>query len=252
MATVAVFSTCIDAPGAFDFMSLDHVGGRLNDVFASQNDRLLQWRKERSQALHQEGQRALRELQAERRALEQLEDGVRESAGRQQEVANVRERGAKVGQAVREGLEAMAKRSEAAAKARDKFRALEEKRVEDIRKEEQALAEQSAAAAKRLAEVDGFLGLFKARLGLELTRVAPQTVRFALTLIDEADLDAEFSFVLSVGAVYQVPACKPQLPQRRLEALLGRLNHAGPSEAAALPAFVCGMRQSFQELAAHS
>lgn len=238
------------AEGSFDLFSLDHLGGRLNEVLANHSDRLTQWRRERSQALHQEGHQVLRDFKAERRELDVLQGSARESAKLQGDAIKANARGEKLVRAVHEGLEAMSKRSEAAAQARDRFVDLEQRRVEELRREEEAHTERCGTAARRLAEVDHFLELFQERLGLELTRTAPQTVRFAFTLLDEADSSREFSFVLAApdGGEYEVSDCTPALPPRRLAALVARLNGGRPEAASALPVFVCCMRRAFEEL----
>lgn len=222
----------------------------MNEVLADHNDRLSQWRRERSQALQQEGHQALRDLKAERRSLEMLEAAAQESAKLKGDVIEVKHRGEQLAKTVHHGIEAMAKRSEAAAQARDRFRELERRRVEEIQSEERAQAEHADFAAKRLQEVDNFLSLFKDHLGLQLARVAPQTVRFALTLVDEEHPDREFAFVLAApdGGDYEVRECSPALPPRRLVGLVKRLNDGLPDASSALPAFLCCMRIAFQEL----
>jgi hypothetical protein len=72
----------------------------------------------------------------------------------------------------------------------------------------------------------------------------------AFSLIDECDLEREFSFTLGLADLevgldvksgYTVRECAPGVPE--LAKLLGELN--ADASVAALPRFVCAMRRAF-------
>jgi len=254
MAAVMVAAPAVPgSPGGFDFRSVVRGPSWIDEAFADSDDRLVQWRKGHIQALHQDAQRAARELKRERVGLEDLSTDITNTARLQADAAKLRIEGARLGEAVLEAVSSAAKRSEAASQARDSFLRVEQVHLTELHEEERALGEQDAAVASRLAEVECFLGLYQERLGLRLSRAAPQMVRLAFTLIDERRPEREFSFTLGLhggvdaGVGYHIAACDPPLPQRRAAPLLRRLNDSHPSEATALPAFICGMRRVFLE-----
>merc|ERR1719454_735077 len=87
------------------------------------------------------------------------------------------------------------------------------------------------------------LRTYKDRLGLDISRVAPETVRMAFSLLDERDPSREFSFVLGLSKdCYHVKDCALVVPE--LNKLLEELNNACCS-VSALPRFVCSMRRCF-------
>jgi len=226
--------------------------GGLDDVLADHDSRLAQWRKDRIQALQLEAQQAACELRRERVQLRDLEASLGATAQLTQEAAKVHAEGVRVSEAVREAAGAAAKRYEVAAQAREQLLTVEKARLEELKAEESALQKQDATIAARTKEISRFMGLYQDRLGLTLSRVAPQTVRVTFTLLNRSDPALEYAFTLGLSAPsgaglgYQVQACSPALPTEQVESLLGRLNAADAGEASALPAFVCGMRRAFQ------
>merc|ERR1711964_423075 len=94
------------------------------------------------------------------------------------------------------------------------------------------------------------MGTYKDRLGLAITRVAPQTVRMAFPLLDESNPQREFFFTLGLASgksshEYCVFECDPDAPE--LPKLLEELN-VNAASATALPRFVCSMRRAFLKL----
>jgi len=219
---------------------------RLENVFAQSTSHVVQWRKERSQALQLEVQRAARELCAERAALQDLYADLKNTAHLTEAATKLREEGARCEEATRLAVEAAAERSRMALQARERLCQAHEACRQELKQENTSLAKQHQAIAAQEAEIDRFLTLYKDNLGFSIERVAPQTVRMAFTLIDERDPACEFSFVLGLAdsRAYLVQECSPQVPQ--LKELVSRLN-ADVGAPTALPTFVCGMRRAFKE-----
>lgn len=242
---------------SFDFKTPAGVGGAaLEAKLADSDAALAQWRKDRLHALRHGVQRAAYELGRERAALEELQAEVRSDA-LIEDFQQARADGARARGAVREAAAASAKRSAVAATARDRFLEVERQRLAEVRREERHLEEQEAAAAARRAELETLLGLYRGRLGLDVARVAEQTVRLTFTLLDADRPEREFACTLGDGHGdgYRVSDCEPALPAGRLAALARQLNHGGEAEgqqASALPAFVCGLRRAFKEVASFS
>merc|ERR1719181_2390300 len=94
--------------------------------------------------------------------------------------------------------EAGAARSQAIASIRDELRSCCERQKVELQKEEQNIATQREVADAQHMEALKLLGIYKERLGLAITRVAPQTVRMSFTLIDESSPGKEFYFTLGL------------------------------------------------------
>lgn len=221
---------------------------RLEGVFAESSSHVVQWRKERSQALQLEVQRAARELCAERAALQDLYADLANTAQLKEAALKLQEEGALCEEATKLSAETAAERSKAALQARDRLCQAHEACRQELKQENMELAKQIQAIAEQESEVEKFLAMYKHHLGLSIERIAPQTVRLTFTLIDEADPEREFSFALGLAdsRAYLASECRPQVPQ--LKGLLARLN-AETGAPTSLPALVCGMRRAFQEAA---
>jgi len=250
-----VDATPMEPAASFDFRSTAGMAaGHLDDILAAHDSQLAHWRRERLQALQAEVQKAACQLQQERLAVEDLTTELAATRQLAEEAAKLRAEGTWVLEAAREAAEEAAKRRELARSTLAQLEDVSRARREELEVEEQVLKEQGATMAGRIEEINRFLCLFKDRLGLVLTRVAPQTVCVAFTLLSAAAPEKEFTFTLGLAAVgslgpgYRVEDCRPALPKHQIERLLGRLNSAGVSDTSALPAFVCAMRRAFQAL----
>jgi len=252
-AAVASPIVCADMQGSFDFRSVARCGGAVIDEACNgHDDEIAQFRKDRMQAFGTEARRAAKDLLRERAGLKDLSAELVVAARLTDDVRRARGECEQISQAVRESLAATARRSKVAAATRDRFLEMQKARMDEVRREEAQLEEAHAAAAVRLAEVDRFLGLYQERLGLAVARVAPHTVRLTLTLLDEERPERKFAFSLGLAgaeAEYSVTDCQPALPAASLARCVEQLNAGAPTEAAALPAFVCRMRRAFQEVA---
>lgn len=242
-----------EVPAGFDFRSRPRIAtGRLDEAMADHDGQLGQWRKDHLQALQLEAQQAARELGRERAHLKDLAAGLGATERLTEAASKVYAEGVKISETTREAAVAAAKRVEIAEKARNRLLSIAEARNEDLRLEEGASLERLASIAARAKEIERFMSMYRDRLGLSLIRVAPQAVRLTFTLLDRTNLGREFSFTLrlstpgSSGDGCCVEDCSPALPKKQAQVLLDRLNAAVPSEDAALPAFVCGMRRAFQ------
>jgi len=115
-----------------------------------------------------------------------------------------------------------------------------------VEEEERKLARRREIVDSQHAQAVKLLDTYKERLGLAITRAAPQTVRIGMSLIEEGDLQREFSFTLGLAdsedkCCYSVRECTPCVPE--LPKLLEALN--ADASVTALPRFVCAMRRAF-------
>jgi len=249
----AVASAGAEVHASFDFKSAAFPTGRL-EVLADHDNQLSQWRRDRFHALQLEAQHAAQELRCKRSGLNDLMADIAATAKLTDAAAKVHAEGLRVSEAAREATEAASKRYEVAAEARARLQGVEEARLEELRAEEGALWEQDDSMAARAKEIKRFISLYQDRLGLTLSRAAPQAVRVTFTLLDPADPAREFAFSLSLAPVdgegdgYHVDGLNPALPVHTVDDMLQRLNAADVSEASALPAFACGMRRAFRAL----
>jgi hypothetical protein len=200
-------------------------------------------------AAHLDTQRSLQELAWERASLETLRVDLASTQQQTEAATRSREEDQQIGGALRQSAEATAQRAGVAAQTRDDLRAAREAHEQELKQVEDSLIDQCRQAQSQRSELDKFLGFYADRLGLRITRIAPQTVRIAFTLLDSGDLSREFSFSLGLSdsSKYCVSNCEPQVPQKLFGDLLKRLN-ADTTEASALPAFVCGMRKAFKDV----
>merc|ERR1712146_85394 len=72
--------------------------------------------------------------------------------------------------------------------------------------EERKIARQREVADAQHAEALKLLSVYKDRLGLAITREAPQTVRMTLSLLVESNPDREFCFTLGLTESEQTRA----------------------------------------------
>jgi len=231
--------------------------GSNEDLFADSRVRLTQWRKDLSHAASLEAQHKLHEACQEK---EQLKDLQADLAGVQGLVAiatQLQAGGERFAEVLQKSSEAAGSRAEVAARICTQLTGLCEARREELRKIECENTRKLELADAQHSEALKLLNTYKERLGLEITRIAPQTVRMTFSLLDDRNLDREFAFTLGLesrSAVasgktsdsYCVCSCEPEVPD--VPRLLAILN-ADVQSRTALPQFVCSMRREFIKLA---
>jgi len=243
---------------AFRAEACERVGSE--ETYADAQACVSQWRKDLLHSASFEAQQGLRELSHER---EHLKDLQADLAGVQVLVSaatQLQAGGARLAEVLHSSTEAAGTRAQTVAHVCDDLCELREKHRQDLEEEERNIAQRQEVADAQHAEAFKLLDTYKDRLGLAISRVAPQTVRMAFTLIDECDPAQEFFFTLGLGDLesaehdtlpgkssegYHVRECVPQVPM--LPQLLIELN-ANASTTTALPRFVCSMRRSFLKL----
>jgi len=254
-----VDTTPMEPAASFDFRSTAGMAaGQLDDILAAHDGQLAQWRRDRLQSMQAEAQKAACQLRHERLALEDVATELAATRQLTEEAATVHAEGLRAMEAARQAAEEAAQRRELARCTRTRLEDVGRARREELEVEERVLQEQDTTMAARAEEINRFLCLFHDRLGLALSRVAPQTVRVAFTLLSTAAPEEECTFTLGLAAIgskgqgYKVEASCPALPKHKMDMLLDRLNAAEANDTSALPAFVCGMRRAFQALLAES
>lgn len=228
-------------------------GGRVEDVMAGSHSNVSQWRKACSTAARAEMQSGVREVHRERARLEDLRTELHCTAELLQVVRHDQAETSQRCEAMRETAAASARRVELIERTRDQLSEAHERQLQELSLEEDALEQKREGAEQRKAEFEGFLSMYKDKLGLAVTIPAAQTVRLTFTLIDPADRAREFSFSLGLALegkdssdTYSVSGCSPSIPN--LRALLQCLNAEADTDTA-LPAFMCGMRKAFKRVA---
>mmetsp|Transcript_27016 Transcript_27016/g.58818 ORF Transcript_27016/g.58818 Transcript_27016/m.58818 type:complete len:252 (-) Transcript_27016:198-953(-) len=234
----------------FDFTAPPRPAGRLDTLLAEHSDKLVQWRKDRGQVRKRELQSAIAELGRERSEIDELSLRVNDTGLLTHGLSKLHSRGCQVKGSVQKALESTRQRSQAALEARQRLKEVEVEKLEELRQQREVLDKQTKDSAKRLEEVDKFLNLYRDRLGLSLERVAPQTVRFAFSLLDPEKLEKEYSLTLrwTDEEEYCIIASHPVLPSQWHNSLLARLNARAPDESSALASFIVGVREAFKRL----
>jgi multidrug efflux pump subunit AcrA (membrane-fusion protein) len=210
------------------------------------HQRVLNWRMDSLDAARSDAQHGLAELRRDQAALEALRNELASAAQLKAMAAQTQAESQKLLEAERRHCTTMASRVEQEMQTSAKLRDQHELRLRELDRAEAAVAEKRREAAERMAKLDAFLGLYAERLGLCISRIAPQTVRVTFSLLDEADPDRQFSFTLGLASstAYSVTDCSMKLPT--LDALVRRLN-CDPDSPSALAAFACSMRRAFKE-----
>lgn len=218
-------------------------------VYADSHANVVQWRKEFLSAASFEAQQGLRELRHEQEHLKDLQSGLAGIQSLVQVASHLQNGGARLTEVLNSSGDAAATRAHAIARISDDLRECCQRQQVELQKEERKRELQRELADKQHGEAIKLLNVYKDRLGLEITRVAQQTVRMSFSLIDEADLSKEFSFTLGIAdsaetkmGGYSVKECTPHVPE--LPKLLEELN-AEVSSPSSLPRFVCSMRRAF-------
>lgn len=231
-------------------------GAGSQELFADAEARVSQWRKDLVSSASFDAQQGLRDLAHEREHLRDLQADLAGVQGLVEAASQLEAGGARLAEVLQTSGEAACSRVQKVVVVRNELHDMCEKLQQGLQAEEQNNAQQREAADAQHAEALKLLETYKDRLGLAITRVAPQTVRMAFTLLDASNPAQEFVFTLGLGAGqdtvpgessegYHVCECIPHVPE--LEKLLAELN-ASASSATALPRYVCSMRRSFLRL----
>jgi len=216
----------------------------MEEVCSSHQERVAQWRRDLTHALHLEAQRGIQESLREEEGLEQLRVDVAAVQELTEAAKHLSSEGSKLNYAIHASLSATGHRAEVAAQARDELRETQQESQKEVRHEEHALHQSIQATEDRMVDIEYFLNRYRDSLGLDICRVAPQTVRLVFSLIDKSQPSREFSITLALAQQqgYNAFDCSAEVPE--LEQLLKQLNK-DPAAAAALPTFLCGLRRAF-------
>jgi len=213
----------------------------------AQRLRATQWRKDSLESARLGAQQGLSEIRRETALVDDLCRDLAGIAKLTEAAATQRKHCIQSYEVMRQSIDAAHERSDIVARVRDQLCEAHEVSYQELQYEKPICAQRRQSDDDLQLNIDRFLGLYRDRLGLDIARVAPSTVRLTFTLIDKADPAREFSFTLGLAApgAYHVSDCTVMPPQ--LGALLERLN--GDSSPCALARFVSSMRRAFQELA---
>lgn len=220
-----------------------------HDMYADSQERLTQWRRNLAGSARFEAQLGLRELQHEREHLQDLRTDLAGVRTLVEAASQLEAGGARLAEVVQSSSDAASSRAQSMARIRDELNDSCELHKQKLKEVEQTISEQQVVADAHHAKALKLLGTYGDRLGLAITRVAPQTVRMAFSLLDQFEPGREFSFSLGLADAkgYRVIECVPHVPE--LSRLLEDLN-ANAATATSLPRFVCGMRRAFLKIAA--
>lgn len=223
------------------------------EVNADALARLVQWRKDTVAKARFEAQQGLCDLSHEQEQLKDLQKDLTNAQTLVQVASQLQAGGARLSEVLRSSAEAGMTRAQAAARINEDLRGAWEKRQEQLEQQRRSNAVQQAQADAQHEEALKLLAIYKDRLGLDITRAAPQTVRMSFSLLDEKDPNREFSFLLGLAASggsandnYCLQNCVPSVPE--LTPLLKELNE-NAQLTSALPRFVCSMRRAFCKVA---
>jgi len=245
MAPVAMDTT----PRAFDLAATGLPAcDRLDDAFTASHGKLVRWRQESARSAQLELRRCIQGLRQERADLESLRMGTADTERLLKDTKVAKVWNVKLEEAARQSAIVAAKQAEAAKSTREQLCEAHRVLEKELGREEENLAARRCSARVAAEQIERLLGLYRERLGLAISRAAPQTVRIAFTLLDQKEPSREFSLTLGLASSegYCILDCSPPVPQS--EHLLARLNSTVEA-ATALPAFVVGMRKEFKRAA---
>jgi len=218
-----------------------------SETYGDASARLMQWRKNLVSSATFEARQGLRELIHEREDLKDLQADLKGLNGLVEAASQLHAGGSRLAEVVHQSNEAASVRASALEGVCRDLQQAADKKIQEAAEVEQARAEKDHEAAVMHEQALALLRTYKDRLGLDISRVAPETVRMAFSLLDERDPSREFSFVLGLSKdCYYVRDCAPVVPE--LNKLLEELNNAYCS-VSALPRFVCSMRRCFLKAA---
>lgn len=232
------------------FAQFDGVG---EEVHADAHARLVQWRKDLGSSASFDAQQGLRELRHEKESLKDLKADLVGVRSLVEAAAQLQVGGTRLAEVVRSSTEAAATRAQSVARVRDELDKVRDSHRQELLQEERNASRQQEIADAQHADSLKLLSEYKERLGLEITRVAPQTVRMTFSLLDHSDPSRVFFFTLGLSDCedeasegYCVRECIPRVPE--LQKLVEELN-ADTASTAALPRFVCLIRRAFIKMA---
>jgi len=225
--------------------------GFSEDIYADSQARLTQWRKDLVMSAKFDAQQGLRELQHEREHVADLRADLASVQGLVETASQLQAGGARLVEVVHSASEASGSRAKAMARVRDELHESCDMQKQQLQQVNNDIAERQEAADSHHTEALKLVGTYKDRLGLAITRVAPQTVCMSFSLLDPCDAERQFSFTLGLSDSkgYCVNVCVPRVPE--LPRLLDDLN-ADATSVTALPRFVCSMRRAFLKVVADS
>jgi len=218
------------------------------EMYGDSQARLTQWRKDLVMSAKFDAQQGLRELQHENEHLKDLQTDLACVQGLVQTASQLQAGGARLSEVVHSSSDAAGSRAKAMARVCKDLNVSCEMHRQMTQQVSHDIAERQEAADSHHEEALKLLGTYKDRLGLAITRVAPQIVCMSFTLLDQSDLAREFSFTIGLADSkgYCVNVCMPKVPE--LPELLAELN-ANAAAVTSLPRFVCSMRRAFIKLA---
>jgi len=228
--------------------TLDGAGSQ--EIYADAQARVAQWRKDLVSSAGFEAHQGLRDLCHERQHLKDLQGDLAGVQGLVEAASQLQAGGVRLAEVLHSSSEAAGSRARAVAHVNDELRELAETHEQQLQEEERKIVQQQEAADAQHEEALKLLATYRERLGLAITRVAPQTVRMSFSLLDACEPEREFAFTLGLSDSassegYRVSKCAPDVPE--LSKLLEELN-MNSSSALALPRFVCSMRRAFLKL----
>lgn len=229
------------------------------ELYQEAEARLTQWRKECVRATGSDAQQGLRDLAHERAHVKELQADLVSVQGLVDAASQLRVGGERLAEVLRSSVEAEGYRTQAVVLARDELRDKSAACARELQSEQRKIAKQRELAEMQQSEALKLLNTYSGRLGLSITRAAPQTVRLAFSLIDESHPEREFFLTLGLAApgssgpqcvgepaAYSIGECVPELQQ--LPKLLAELN-VNACSSTSLPRFVCGVRRAFIKVA---
>uniref|UniRef100_A0A7S2IDU5 Kinetochore protein SPC25 n=1 Tax=Alexandrium andersonii TaxID=327968 RepID=A0A7S2IDU5_9DINO len=236
------------APHAFDSKPYNHAGDPLDEVLAATQSRAAQWRKDGAEALKLELQRGVEELRRECAGLDDLHAQLLSAERMTEAIKKSKAEEFRQRDAMKRSTELLTQQAKAAQSTVDKLREAQCARQKELGREEEGLLQECREAEAQEAEIERLLSLYPQRLGFSISRAAPRTVRMSFTLLHKEDPSREFLLTLGLDEQkgYCVFECNPRVPQ--VEPLLEQLNRRA-GVPSALPTFVLGMRQAFQQAA---
>lgn len=239
--------------------------------FDALRSRMVYWSKDRLHAAREcDAQQGLRALAREKAEVADLKREVEAVRSLVEVAGDLCQDGERLSVAVQQSVQASSYRSAALVRAGDELREAHAERCGELQREEQQRRRRSGSR-RREGSTDGrrissselsggsgvevleqALGLYRRRLGLDISRLSPQTVQVKLLVASAPEAAPSrvcFSLCLGgsaevgVAPKFRISDWSPLLPTAA--ALVDELNK-DPSSPYALPAFFCAVRRAFQ------
>jgi len=239
----------VTAPRAFDLGAIALPAcDRLDEMLTASTGKLVRWRQESARSAQLELRRCIQGLRQERADLESSRLGVADTERLLNDTMLAKVWTAKLEEATCQSASVAAEQAEAAKSTKVQLSGAQRAVQKELGREEEALAARRCSARVAAQGIERLLDLYRERLGLAISRAAPQTVQIVFTLLDQDEPSRKFSLTLGLAASegYSVLDCSPHVPQ--LGHLLAKLNSTAEAPTA-LPAFVVGMRKEFKRVA---